>query len=214
VKIVALVTAENHGAGEITALSPVHGEPLLTHAVRGLLDSGYVDLVVVATPAWRVVISAEALRPLAEPRVRIVAEESVRQTLSALAPALFLVHDAARAFTPPELIGAVVDAVRAGERAVVPVLPMSDTVKLVDAEGVILGTQDRELLRTAQTPLGFTADALFTALETGETDLLTASGEQVHTVEGHPNAMRIATPFELTLAEAAVDAGRYARQTL
>lgn len=206
-KIVALVTAENHGAGEITALSPVRGEPLLTHAVRGLLDSGYVDLVVVATPAWRVVISAEALRPLAEPRVRIVATESVRQTLSALAPAIFLVHDAARAFTPPEMIGAVVDAVRAGERAVVPVLPMSDTVKLVDAEGVILGTQDRELLRTAQTPLGFAAEALFTALDTGETDLLSASGEQVHTVEGHPNAMRIATPFELTLAEAAANAG-------
>jgi 2-C-methyl-D-erythritol 4-phosphate cytidylyltransferase len=213
VRIVALVTAENHGAGEITALSPVHGEPLLTHAVRGLLDSGYVDLVVVATPAWRVVMSADALRPLAEPRVRIVAAESVRQTLSALTPAIFLVHDAARAFTPPEMIGAVVDAVRAGERVVVPVLPMSDTVKLVDAEGVILGTQDRELLRTAQTPLGFTADALFTALDTGETDLPAASGEQVHTVEGHPNAMRIATPFELTLAEAAANAGSH-EQTL
>jgi 2-C-methyl-D-erythritol 4-phosphate cytidylyltransferase len=213
VKIVALVTAENHGAGEITALSPVHGEPLLTHAVRGLLDSGYVDLVVVATPAWRVVMSADALRPLAEPRVRIVATESVRQTLSALAPAIFLVHDATRAFTPPEMIGAVVEAVRAGARAVVPVLPMSDTVKLVDAAGVILRTQDRELLRTAQTPLGFTSEALLTALATGETELLTASGEQVHTVEGHPNAMRIATPFELTLAEAAANAGSH-EQTL
>lgn len=212
--IVALVTADNHGAGEITALSPVHGEPLLTHAVRGLLDSGYVDLVVVATPAWRVVMSADALRPLAEPRVRIVATESIRQTLSALAPAIFLVHDAARAFTPPEMIRAVVDAVRAGARAVVPVLPMSDTVKLVDGDGVILGTQDRELLRTAQTPLGFAAEALLTALATGERDLLAASGEQVHTVEGHPNAMRIATPFELTLAEAAANAGRSRGETL
>lgn len=216
-RIVALVTADNHGAGEITALSPLHGEPLLTHAVRGLLDSGYVDLVVVATPAWRVVMSADALRPLAEPRVRIVADESVPQALAALAPSasdIFLVHDAFRAFTPPEVIRAVVDAVRAGARAVVPVLPMADTVKLVDSGGVILGTQDRELLRTAQTPLGFTTDALLTAVASGETDLLAASGEQVHTVEGHPNAMRITTPFELTLAEAAVTAGRCCEETL
>jgi 2-C-methyl-D-erythritol 4-phosphate cytidylyltransferase len=211
-RIVALVTAESRGAGEISALSPVHGEPLLMHAVRGLLDSGYVDLVVVATPAWRVVMSAEALRPLAEPRVRIVADESVPQTLSALAPSasdIFLVHDASRALTPPEVVRAVVDAVRTGAKAVIPVLPMADTVKLVDADGVILGTQDRELLRTAQTPLGFTAEALLTAVATGDPDLLAASGEQIHTVEGHPNAMRIATPFELTLAEAALTADRH-----
>jgi 2-C-methyl-D-erythritol 4-phosphate cytidylyltransferase len=110
-------------------------------------------------------------------------------------------------------VRAVVDAVRAGARAVVPVLPMADTVKLVDADGVIVGTQDRELLRTAQTPLGFTADALLSAVASGEldllADLLAASGEQIHTVEGHPNAMRIATPFELTLAEAALTADRH-----
>lgn len=211
-KIVAVVTADSRGAGEISALSLVQGETLLTHAVRGLADSGYVDLVVVVTPAWRVVVSEEALRVFPVPFVKVVPAQSVHQALDALHTAdadIFLIHDASRAFTPPRVVRSVVDAIRGGARVAVPVLPMADTVKLVDAAGVILGTQDRELLRTAQTPLGFTAEALFSTLASAEPDLLAAAGDPVHTVEGHPNAMRIATPFDLTLAEAVLAADRH-----
>jgi 2-C-methyl-D-erythritol 4-phosphate cytidylyltransferase len=210
-KIVALVTADSHGAGETNALSQVRGEPLLTHAVRGLLDSGYVDLVVVATPAGRVGMSEEALAML-ESRLRVVAGESVKQALEAIQPSragIFLVHDASRAFTPPRVVRSVVDAVRAGAQVVVPVLPMADTVKLVDTASVIIRTQNRELLRTAQTPLGFTSDALRSAVASGEQDLLASADVPVHTVEGHPNAMRLATPFDLTLAEAVLAADRH-----
>ena len=211
-KIVALVTADSHGAGETNALSLVRGEPLLTHAVRGLLDSGYVDLVVVATPAGRVGMSKEALATLLESRLRVVAAESVKQALEALQPSradIFLVHDASRAFTPPRVVRSVVDAVRTGAQIAVPVLPMADTVKLVDTASVIIRTQNRELLRTAQTPLGFTSDALRSAVASGEQDLLASANVPVHTVEGHPNAMRLATPFDLTLAEAVLAADRH-----
>jgi 2-C-methyl-D-erythritol 4-phosphate cytidylyltransferase len=211
-KIVALVTADSHGAGETNALSQVRGEPLLTHAVRGLLDSGYVDLVVVATPAGRVGMSEEALATLLESRLRVVAGESVKQALEAIQPSragIFLVHDASRAFTPPRVVRSVVDAVRAGAQVVVPVLPMADTVKLVDTASVIIRTQNRELLRTAQTPLGFTSDALRSAVASGEQDLLASTDVPVHTVKGHPNAMRLATPFDLTLAEAVLAADRH-----
>lgn len=211
-KIVALVTADSHGAGETNALSLVRGEPLLTHAVRGLLDSGYVDLVVVATPAGRVGMSEEALATLLESRLRVVAGESVKQALEAIQPSragIFLVHDASRAFTPPRVVRSVVDAVRTGAQIAVPVLPMADTVKLVDTASVIIRTQNRELLRTAQTPLGFTSDALRSAVASGEQDLLASANVPVHTVEGHPNAMRLATPFDLTLAEAVLAADRH-----
>ena len=54
--------------------------------------------------------------------------ESVSLALSALpgstAPEFVLVHDAARALTPPGLIVRVVDALRAGHGAVVPALPL------------------------------------------------------------------------------------------
>jgi 2-C-methyl-D-erythritol 4-phosphate cytidylyltransferase len=208
-KTVALVTAESHGAGETTELSLVRGEAMLTHAVRGLLDSGYVDLVVVATRAGRVVMSEQVLRPLGIEQCRVVAADSTKQAFEILDPApfdVFLIHDASRAFTPPSVVRAVVDAVRAGAPAVVPVLPMSDTVKLVAPDGVIIGTQDREPLRTAQSPLGFTEDALRSALASGERDLLTGC---LHTVPGHPHAMRVVTPFDVTLAEAVLSADRH-----
>jgi 2-C-methyl-D-erythritol 4-phosphate cytidylyltransferase len=211
-KVVALVTADSHGVGETNALSLVRGEPLLMHAVRGLLDSGYVDLVVVATPAGRVGMSKEALRTLLESRLRVVTAESVKQALEAIQPSragIFLVHDASRAFTPPRVVRSVVDAVRTGAQVAVPVLPMADTVKLVDTACVIIRTQNRELLRTAQTPLGFTSDALCSAVASGEQDLLASADVPVHTVEGHPNAMRLATPFDLTLAEAVLAADRH-----
>jgi 2-C-methyl-D-erythritol 4-phosphate cytidylyltransferase len=43
----------------------------------------------------------------------------------------------------------------------------------------------------------------------GEQDLLASADVPVHTVEGHPNAMRLATPFDLTLAEAVLAADRH-----
>jgi 2-C-methyl-D-erythritol 4-phosphate cytidylyltransferase len=201
--VVAFVTAADRATGELDVLSPVDGQTLLTHAVRGLLDSGYVDLVVVVASARRVVMFTEDLRGLGSGAgaCRVVEAASLRLAIESFEAAfdVALVHDGDRAFTPPSVVRTVVDAVRAGAPAVVPVLPMADTVKLVDEAGVIIGTQDRELLRTAQTPLGFTPGALRAAVATGEPDLTSL---EVQVVEGHPNAMRVTTPFGLALAEA------------
>ena len=54
-----------------------------------------------------------------------------------------LVHDAARALTPPDLFEAVAAALRAGARAVIPVLPVADTIKRVDDGGDVVATVDR-----------------------------------------------------------------------
>ncbi|SDX10029.1 2-C-methyl-D-erythritol 4-phosphate cytidylyltransferase [Amycolatopsis xylanica] len=111
---------------------------------------------------------------------------------------VYLVHDPLRAFTPPSVIQAVAAAVGPESPVAVPVLPMSDTVKAVGASNVIISTLDRTLLRTAQTPAGFTEAALRAAYATGM--LVLPAGAR--TVPGHPDAMRVATPFELRLAEA------------
>ncbi|MFD8494633.1 2-C-methyl-D-erythritol 4-phosphate cytidylyltransferase [Amycolatopsis sp. NPDC059657] len=196
--IAAIVDAVAHVTGETDVLSPVHGEPILTHAVRGLLDTGHVDSVVVVAPARRVVMFRDALSGL-DCRV---APGSVPD---AIEPGhdVYLVHDPLRAFTPASVIEAVAAAVGAESPAVVPVLPMSDTVKAVGASNVIISTLDRSLLRSAQTPAGFTEEALRAAYATGEFAL--PSGAR--TVPGHPDAMRVATPFELRLAEALLAAG-------
>ncbi|CRY80325.1 2-C-methyl-D-erythritol 4-phosphate cytidylyltransferase [Nocardia farcinica] len=183
-------------------------------AVDGLLAAGVVDRIIVMVPAeW--VESAVALLPPSEV-VRVVVggaerTDSVRAGLAAAPDAgYFLVHDAARALTPPALIGRIVGELRAGRRAVVPALPVVDTVKSVDAAGVVTGTPDRAALRAVQTPQGFTADLLRAAYAadvpaTDDAGLVERLGEPVHTVAGDPLAFKITTPLDLRLAETLLD---------
>lgn len=110
-----------------------------------------------------------------------------------------LVHDAARCLTPVEPIQRVVAAVRAGEVAVVPVLPVTDTVKQVDADGYVVGTPERADLRAVQTPQGFAPDLLLAAyaaaadVATDDAGLVERLGERVATVDGDPRAFKITT---------------------
>ena len=73
---------------------------------------------------------------------------------------MVLVHDAARPLVPSELVDAVAAAVCAGAPAVVPCLPLADTVKRADAAGRVVETLLRDELRAIQTPQGFQRDVL------------------------------------------------------
>ncbi|OBK64997.1 2-C-methyl-D-erythritol 4-phosphate cytidylyltransferase [Mycobacterium sp. 1165178.9] len=223
-KVVAVVPAAGLGerlaAGIPKAFCLVDGRTLLQRAVAGLLESGVVDHVVVAVPADRI---GEAKRLLGDHvgtgMVTVVTggpdrTESVNLALAAL-PAgseYVLVHDAARALTPPALITRVVAALRAGHDAVVPALRLHDTIKAVDANGVVLGTPERAGLRAVQTPQGFATDLLSRAYRAGagkpgftdDASLVEHVGGQVQVVEGDPLAFKITTQLDLLLAETVV----------
>ncbi|WP_051114806.1 2-C-methyl-D-erythritol 4-phosphate cytidylyltransferase [Actinokineospora enzanensis] len=222
---VALVPAAGRGTrlgfGVPKALVPVRGTALLTHAVRGLLDAGRVRHVVVAAPPAEVAATAALLAEagLAAEVVPGGADrtDSVRRALAhalVVAPdaRVVLVHDAARAFTPAAVINAVVDAVEAGAPAVIPVLPMADTVKQVDFAGTVLTTPDRAALRVVQTPQGFDVATLTRAYAeagdsaTDDAGLVEKIGVPVATVPGHPYAMKVTTPFDLAIAESVLAA--------
>jgi 2-C-methyl-D-erythritol 4-phosphate cytidylyltransferase len=217
--VIAVVPAAGSGerlaAGIPKAFCEIAGRTLLERAVAGLLESGVVDHVVVAVPADRI---DEAKRVLAG-RATVVAggpdrTRSVDLALAALpvAAAYVLVHDAARALTPPTLITRVVDALRAGHDAVVPALRLHDTIKAVDANGVVLGTPERDGLRAVQTPQGFATDLLQRAYRAGagaagftdDASLVERVGGQVQVVDGDPLAFKITTQLDLLLAEAIV----------
>jgi 2-C-methyl-D-erythritol 4-phosphate cytidylyltransferase len=216
VSAVALVPAAGRGVrlGEPVpkALVTVRGEPLLLHAVRGLLSAGCVDRVVVAAPDSELNTVVDLVSGLG---VTVVAggpsrTASVRLALAEAADAhIVLVHDAARAFTPAEVIRAVVTAVAAGAPAVIPVLPVADTIKRVDSAGTVVDTPDRADLRIVQTPQGFDAATLrraYTAfpddVATDDAGLVERLGVKVSTVPGHAHAMKITTPHDLAVAEA------------
>jgi 2-C-methyl-D-erythritol 4-phosphate cytidylyltransferase len=193
----------------------LHGLPLVAHAVRGLLDAGYVRHVVVAAPADHLAEMTAALSGFGPVTVVPGGADRTASVRLALRAALtfvpdariVLVHDAARAFTPPALVRAVTEAVAAGAPAVVPVLPVTDTVKRVDAAGIVVDTPSRTDLRAVQTPQGFDVDVLTRAYEaadvaTDDAGLVERIGVPVHTVPGDVAAMKITTPFDLAVAEA------------
>ncbi|WP_280270940.1 2-C-methyl-D-erythritol 4-phosphate cytidylyltransferase [Nocardia wallacei] len=235
-RVVALVPAAGLGVrlGESMpkAFVPVGGRPMLTLAIDGLIASGVVDRIVIMVPAELIgeaevllATSARAAVPsgrgshLGAPGsvpVSVVAggterTDSVRAGIAAAPEATaYLVHDAARALTPPGLIARVVAELRAGRRAVVPGVAVTDTVKSVDAQGDVTGTPDRGRLRAIQTPQGFDAPLLREAYAldipvTDDAGLVERLGASVRVIPGDPMAFKITTPLDLRLARTLLD---------
>jgi 2-C-methyl-D-erythritol 4-phosphate cytidylyltransferase len=211
---------ERLGPGAPKALRELAGTSLLGHSVRTLLTARNVDVVCIAAPPTpegvAEVRSLIATLP-GDTRDTLVVpggasrQESVALALAAL-PAdcsVVLVHDAARALAPVDLVESVVAAVRSGSPAVVPVLPVAETIKQVDGD-LVTATVDRSVLRAVQTPQGFARDVLAeahaaadpAAPATDDAGLVEALGLPVRTVPGHAEAFKITTPFDLVLAEA------------
>jgi 2-C-methyl-D-erythritol 4-phosphate cytidylyltransferase len=203
------------GPGGPKALRLLGGEPLLVHAVRRVALAPCVGCIVVAAPADAVSDVAALLGPMAPVTVSItvVAGGATRQASVAAAlaavPAEFdivLVHDAARALTPPELVESVAEAVRGGHGAVIPVLPVVDTIKRVGDSGLVESTVERASLRAVQTPQGFRRDVLIKAHEaavdehTDDAGMAERIGIPVYTVPGAEAAMKITRPFDLAVA--------------
>jgi 2-C-methyl-D-erythritol 4-phosphate cytidylyltransferase len=120
--------------------------------------------------------------------------------------ALILVHDAARPLLPEAVIERVLAPLSEGWDAVVPALPLADTVKRVEDER-ILETVSRENLIAVQTPQAFLADALRRALDgdvSAATDcasLVEAQGGRVRWVEGDPLLLKVTDADDLALVE-------------
>ncbi|AUH70011.1 MULTISPECIES: 2-C-methyl-D-erythritol 4-phosphate cytidylyltransferase [Gordonia] len=208
--VAALIPAAGRGTrlGETVpkAFVELDGVTLLELSASAARRSGVVDVIVVAAPP-ELLDRAAALVPDAVV-VPGGAErsDSVRAGLAAVPDAeLILVHDAARALTPPALFASVVTALRGGADAVVPGIAVADTLKRVDADGLVRDTPDRSELRAVQTPQGFTAQVLRRAHDaqadaTDDAGLVEALGIPVRVIPGDAMAFKVTTQFDLALA--------------
>ncbi len=118
---------------------------------------------------------------------------------------VIVVHDAARPLADAALFRSVIDAVDSGAAGAVPGLPVTDTLKQVDA-GRVVRTIERDGLVAVQTPQAFRATALRRAHEgsenaTDDAALVEAAGEQVVVVPGSPRNLKLTTRADLQLAE-------------
>ncbi|MCM3780053.1 2-C-methyl-D-erythritol 4-phosphate cytidylyltransferase [Microbacterium hydrocarbonoxydans] len=211
--VVAAGSGTRLDGGAPKAFVGIDAHSILRHALDGVFASAPAQVVVVAPAGFEGDAEAE-LRVAAGDRSdlgRVVTGGGTRQqSVAAGLAALWgdvrtvLVHDAARALTPPEVIDAVRDAVDA-ETGVLPTLPVVDTLKRVDGDAVV-GPIDRSELAAAQTPQGFPRALLESAYEraldegveyTDDAALFAAAGHPVRHITGSPRAFKITTPADL-----------------
>lgn len=226
---------ERLDAGRPKAFVELAGDSLLGHALRNALASDAIDVVGVAHPptidqrelagevrSWMASgsVGSRRGREASEP-VLAVGGDTRRESVAAVLTALpddvdaVLVHDAARCLTPPDVFAAVAAALAAGADAVVPAVPVADTIKEVSGD-VVTRTPARAGLRAVQTPQGFGKDVLLRAHAevvgdvSDDAGMVERLGFKVRVVPGHPEAFKITDRMDLMLAEAVL-AGREGR---
>jgi 2-C-methyl-D-erythritol 4-phosphate cytidylyltransferase len=138
-------------------------------------------------------------------------QESVYNGLQALPDGAehVLIHDGARCLATPDLLDSCAHAIRqcAGLIAAVPV---KDTIKVVDEQGIIQSTPDRKQLWAAQTPQGFNVELLKKCHAEGvrqgwevtdDAALFEKCGIEVRIVPGEETNLKVTTPQDLAIAE-------------
>jgi 2-C-methyl-D-erythritol 4-phosphate cytidylyltransferase len=143
--------------------------------------------------------------------------ESVRAGLAAV-PAeatIICVHDAARPFASARLFAAVIKAVTDGADGAVPGVPVTDTIKRIDSENLVIETPRRDALVAVQTPQAFRASVLREAHAGGReaTDdaaLVESCGARVVVVTGELTNRKITHLDDLAWArdQAGAERGR------
>jgi len=204
--IPAAGSGERFGAPIPKALVQLNGRTLIEHAVLNL--GPIATQIIVAAPVG---FEAEFRKILGD-AVTVVTggstrTKSVKIALESIAPEIeyVLVHDAARPLASGELGQRVIDALAAGDVAVIPALSVSDTIKEVDAANYVVSTPNRERLRAVQTPQGFARETLVKAhmqnIEaTDDGALVEAMRGKVKLIEGENCALKITNPEDLASA--------------
>lgn len=191
------------GAEIPKALIQIQGITLLERAFISL--SKVVDEIVITAPAgyeeqFKAIVgqSAEVVTG------GVLRSDSIRVALNALSPSVesVLIHDAARALASSALAARVLDELRTGQSAVIPVLKVIDTIKEIDRDGFVRATPDRSSLVAAQTPQGFNRQVLERAHSasddaTDDAALVEAIGVKVKTIEGEASAFKITTKEDI-----------------
>src|SRR5690606_24020449 len=133
------------------------------------------------------------------------------EAMSADAPDIVLIHDAARPFATPVLLDRAIDtADKYG--AATPALPVTDTIKRVDASGRVTETLDRSALRRIQTPQAFAFQPILDAHRKAaaanrhdfpdDASLAEWAGMSVTTFAGDAGNFKLTTPDDFFRAQA------------
>jgi len=227
IAVILLAAGASRRMGGVDKLAAdLGGEPLAARSLRALAGlAGVATVVIVAPRARHRALSAVAASAAEDRRdsghalvVRCVEggarrQDSVAAGIAAAPDAAwYLVHDAARPLVTRALAAAVLAAARASGGGAVPAVPVTDTIKRVDAGGHVVETLDRAPLRAVQTPQAFAGEVLRRAHRairdevTDDAGMVERLGLPVAVVAGDPANIKVTTPADLALVRALLTA--------
>ena len=209
------------GLGKNKAFITVRDVPLLVLCMKMLAETGMVRRVIVVTRAWEITETERMLKeyqPDFFPDINWQVTAGGRERQDSVANGLALVtdesgyvavHDGARPFAGTEVFARTF--ARAKEfGAAIAAVPLKDTVKVVDARGIVVSTPERSSLCAVQTPQIFEINVLRKGYDflkehpvavTDDASLVEASGHPVAVAEGSYENIKVTTPEDLLLAE-------------
>jgi 2-C-methyl-D-erythritol 4-phosphate cytidylyltransferase / 2-C-methyl-D-erythritol 2,4-cyclodiphosphate synthase len=217
--IVAGGRGERAGGSIPKQYRDIAGEPMIRPTLRTFLTHGSVALVqpvIAGTDAAAFRAATAGLERLSSPvpggATRQASVRAGLEALAAHAPALVLIHDAARPFLTGGLIDRAIAAATA-TGAAVPGLAVADTVKQIDAASMVTETLDRSRLRIVQTPQAFGFDFILKAHRraaaaglasfTDDAALAEWAGQRVSIFEGESGNVKVTTNDDFARAELA-----------
>ena len=188
----------------------LHGKPVLWHTLQAFSDGDIHSCIIAVSEPYVKQVSAmqsEIAFPITVILGGETRSESVSNALKFCNEApITLIHDAARPCVNHTVIKNVLEALKT-QRCVIPVVPVTDTIKHVDNNSVIK-TLDRRCLAAVQTPQGFHTRVLKEAYEnvdvttlTDDASVMEEVNEPVTTVSGSTNNIKITVKEDVALAE-------------
>lgn len=221
-KVAALIVAAGKGeraGGSIPKqYKPLAGRAPLAWSARALHASGVDPIVVAIAEEHTDLFSAAAtglpLRPVMGGATRTASVRAGLAALSADAPGIVLIHDAARPGLTVAMVHALVAAIDGGAEAVAPALPLADLVRRVDARQRVIGEADRAGLMQVQTPQAFRYAAIKAAYDAASGDasfgddleVARAAGVDAVLIPGDPRLMKLTYPEDAAMLEAMLGA--------
>ncbi len=216
VVIVAAGSSERMGSDKM--LMTLGSKPVIIRTLMAFQQSPMVDDIVVVTRPEKIVAIADMIKLYDISKVTQVISGGATRVESSLAGVsavrkgakLIAIHDGARPLVSQELIERVIQGANEHISAV-PAIPSTDTLKMVDAEGVIIGPVNRDTVVRVQTPQVFDADIIKGALTKAVQKRLTVTddcsavdmmGFSTYTVEGDTGNIKLTLPEDMVLAEA------------
>ena len=224
-KLVAIVPAagagKRLGLGINKAFAVLRGAPLIVHCLRMLAQTELVaEAIVVLAPAevdeGRTLLASYQAEYFPTLPIKVVAggkerQDSVANALAAVpADAAYIaVHDGARPFAGRAVFARTLAAAKE-QGAAIAAVPVKNTIKVVDAKGVVVDTPVRSTLVAVQTPQVFRAQLLkdayahlaaHPAAVTDDASVVELVGHKVVVAVGRYENIKITTPEDLVLAE-------------